>query len=964
MPQRRILPGVSLAALCAFLVGLLLTLLLFAGIRRMEQQRIESDFLQRAEVRISSVQRGLDEAVQVVRTLNQLYRTFGTVDRNQFAEFTRPMLQRYSYIRAFNYHRLLNGAERNAYEAAQQPLFPGFTITELVDGKPVPDRIKSNYVVVDYVEPLEPNRAALGLDVSGNRPILAAMHRAVMRGIPTSTGIVELAQDAGGHRGFLVIMPVFRFGAEIGSVSQRRAAWIGDTAAVFTPSDLIESILSAEGLLAEETMKMKVYLAPDSEAGALVFQWPSVAVKSSGELPWTTLASPQSFTLERSFNVAGQPWHMVVNNASGATLASTSASWLVLLGGVLLSAAAAAYVQGLVARAQRVQSEVDLRTTELRSANLQLTADIVARKRTEQTLQLRERAIEACANAIIITSATGPAFVVEYVNSAFERITGFSVAETIGRPLYLLQERDADTDAGGELQLAMQGKYEAHAVMHTYRADGSVFWSDLYLSPVKDEAGLVNHFVIAQYDITETKRYEAELEFQANRDALTGLANRNLLRDRLNHAIAFAGRNQQSVWLVFVDLDQFKFVNDTLGHRAGDLLLQEIGERLLGAVRESDTVARLGGDEFVLVLSEHADSALSPLIIQRIMEAVAQPMTVEQHAFFLTSSIGVAVYPNDGSDPDQLLKHADIAMYRAKESGRNNFQFYTPAMNERSLERLRLEGALRSAIENDEFVLHYQPQVDLRTGQIVGMEALLRWQHPEMGMVAPGRFITLAEETGLIVPIGAWVVATACRQNKAWQDAGLGMLRMSVNLSARQFAQQDLVASIEAVLRQTGLNPTYFEVELTESLVMTDVERAIETLDNLHHLGVFLSIDDFGTGYSSLSYLKRFPIDILKIDQSFVRDISLDPDDAAIVLSIISLAHSLRMGVIAEGVETAEQLAFLQRHGCDQMQGYYFSRPVPAAAFEKLLRDGACLPAEALTGAPRDPTPATLSEQW
>jgi EAL domain-containing protein (putative c-di-GMP-specific phosphodiesterase class I) len=321
------------------------------------------------------------------------------------------------------------------------------------------------------------------------------------------------------------------------------------------------------------------------------------------------------------------------------------------------------------------------------------------------------------------------------------------------------------------------------------------------------------------------------------------------------------------------------------------------------------------------------------------MDSVAQPVILGSKEFFVTCSIGVALYPNDSAAADSLLEHADIAMYRAKKVGRNNFQFYSPAMNEEAMERVRIESALRNALARDEFVLHYQPQVNLESGQIVGMEALIRWQHPELGMVAPNRFISVAEETGLIVPIGAWVMRTACAQTKAWQDAGLGQLRVAVNLSARQFGAANLLADIAAVLEHTGLAPDRLEIELTESLFMSDVTLAVELLHAMKKLGVSLSIDDFGTGYSSLSYLSRFPIDVLKIDRSFVADITRDASDAAIVASIIALAHNLKLDVIAEGVETREQLEYLRRHGCDQMQGYYFSRPLAAANFEQLLRE-------------------------
>ncbi len=426
----------------------------------------------------------------------------------------------------------------------------------------------------------------------------------------------------------------------------------------------------------------------------------------------------------------------------------------------------------------------------------------------------------------------------------------------------------------------------------------------------------------------------------AQHDVLTGLPNRSLLQDRLGQAVAYASRSGNPVWVMLIDLDRFKFVNDSMGHKAGDVLLMTVAARLRSSLRDTDTVARMSGDEFVAILSEHGEQTLTPDIVQRVMDAVAQPVMLGTKEFFVTCSIGVAVFPSEGTGADELIEHADIAMYRAKKLGRNNFQFYTPAMNEESLERVRIESALRNALERDEFVLYYQPQLDMKTGKICGMEALIRWKHPELGMVPPGRFVSIAEETGLIVPIGAWVMRTACAQNKAWQDAGFDKLRVAVNLSARQFSAPDLIEGLEAVLLDTGLEPKYLEIELTESLFMSDITPAVDLLHRMKALGVNLSIDDFGTGYSSLSYLSRFPIDVLKIDRSFVADITRDANDEAIVTSIIALAHNLKLAVIAEGVETGEQLDYLRRHGCDEMQGYYFSRPLPAAEFEQLLVEG------------------------
>jgi diguanylate cyclase (GGDEF)-like protein/PAS domain S-box-containing protein len=566
-----------------------------------------------------------------------------------------------------------------------------------------------------------------------------------------------------------------------------------------------------------------------------------------------------------------------------------------------------------------------------------------ARQAAEEAAHLRERAIEASANAVIITSARAPDYAIEYVNSAFERMTGYAANEVIGRSLRFLHREDCEQPGLEEIRALIKEQREGHATVRNYRKDGSLFWSDVHIAPVKDETGRTCHFVAAKYDITATKKYEAELEYQSSRDLLTGLANRTLLRDRLTQAIAFAARYQHPIWVVFLNLDRFKIVNDTLGFQSGDLLLKSVAERLNSAARESDSVARMGSDEFVLILPECSDETLCTVAVQRIMDAVAQPLVIAGHEIFPVCSAGLAVYPGDGEDAEELVKHAHIAMYRAKEAGGNGFRFYTPAMNQRASEMLRMESDLRNALERDEFELYYQPQVELRTGRVVGMEALLRWNHPEFGMLLPDRFIGLAEESGMIVPIGAWVMRRACRQSKRWQEAGFGCLRVAVNLSVRQFAQEDLAQSIAATLLESGLEAHCLDIEVTETLVMADVERAVGTLRALKELGVHLSVDDFGTGYSSLAYLKRFPIDVLKIDKSFVQDVTKDPDSAAIVRSVISLAHSLHLQVIAEGVETEAQLCYLRRHSCDQMQGYYFSKPLPVDAFEQLLAQGRAL---------------------
>ena len=461
---------------------------------------------------------------------------------------------------------------------------------------------------------------------------------------------------------------------------------------------------------------------------------------------------------------------------------------------------------------------------------------------------------------------------------------------------------------------------------------------------VYDSDGRVEYFEGFIADITAVKRYREQLEYQAHHDPLTGLANRGLLRERLHQAIAQAERQQRALALMFIDLDDFKLINDSMGHSVGDELLKLAAQRLHACVRDEDTVARLGGDEFVLLLVDQEGERSVSHAVERLREAMSQPYRVLGKEFVLTCSVGVALFPADGRDVETLLKHADAAMYRAKALGRNAHHFFTEEINTQIGERLAVERDLRRALRNGEFVLHYQPKVALRSGRMIGAEALVRWNHPEKGMIPPARFIPIAEDTGLIVALGDWVLREAARQAKAWRDAGLEFDCLSVNLSARQFKQRDLAQHVDAALRASGLPPHCLDLELTESVMMENVEANLQCLQALKALGIQLSLDDFGTGYSSLSYLRRFPVDRLKIDKSFVRDIVRDAGDAAITQAVIRLGQILGLAVTAEGVESEEQLEFLSRHGCDEAQGYYFSPPLPAEAFEALWRRGLLAP--------------------
>lgn len=561
--------------------------------------------------------------------------------------------------------------------------------------------------------------------------------------------------------------------------------------------------------------------------------------------------------------------------------------------------------------------------------------------------------MEVTPEAIIISDSSGK---IVMANAQAGKLFGYSRDEMLGAsvetlvPERLRAAHVAHRDAYIALDAPPIKAMGKGRELFARKKDGSEFSTEISLGPLKTNDG--NFVISAIRDVSERKEFEARILHQATHDALTGLPNRILFQDIVEHAMSRARRTEKLLAILFLDLDGFKNVNDTLGHEYGDILLKEVARRLTATLRrddliarDDDMVARQGGDEFIILLQGISVVQNIIQIAEKILLAVAEPFIADGHEMHVTVSVGITVFPFDDLEINHLLQNADTAMYRAKESGRNNFQFYTAEMNTFIRERMEIENGLRHALTKGELVLHYQPQMNIKTGKMVGVEALVRWAHPVKGLIPPGVFIPVAEESGLIVQLGDWVLRTACRQNKAWQDAGLPQIRMAVNLSVRQFRQPRLVEGVAGALADAGLDAhsNNLELELTESLLMQHTEDTIVTLRKLHQMGICLSIDDFGTGYSSLSYLKRFPIDTLKIDQSFIRDITTDPNDAAIAATIVTLAHNLKLKVIAEGVETAEQLALLRNMQCDQMQGYYFSRPVPPEELEKLLREGRCL---------------------
>ena len=565
--------------------------------------------------------------------------------------------------------------------------------------------------------------------------------------------------------------------------------------------------------------------------------------------------------------------------------------------------------------------------------------DIDDRKQAAQALQEAERRYRSIfENAIEGIFQSTPEGGYLAVNPTLARIYGYSSPEElivglrdIEHQLYVEPERRNEF-----MRLMVENGSVKNFESRIFRRDGHIIWISENARAVHSETGELLFYEGTVETITERKLYEEQIQHQATHDSLTGLPNRTMLHNYLQRAIQTADAGNSVPAVVFVDLDQFKYINDSLGHQAGDKLLKTVAQRLVACVRDTDMVARQGGDEFVIVLGNQRDEESITEVLQRILNSVSQPWLMDERELNITCSLGVSRYPEDGEDVETLLKNADSAMYKAKEVGRNNFQFFASNMHAQVPNHLDMLVNLLHAIEHEEFQLYYQPKISLDSGRIVGAEALIRWDLADIGMVPPAHFIPFAEQSGLIVPIGEWVLRTACAQNRAWQSAGLPAIPVAINLSPYQI-NQDLVAIVKQVLADNNLEACCLELEITENVVMKDAEKIVAMLNALKALGLRISVDDFGTGYSSLSYLKRFPVDALKIDQSFVRDIVHDTDSAAIVKAVISLAHILNLRVIAEGVETEAQCDFLRENGCDDVQGYYFGRPMSVLDFGKLL---------------------------
>ena len=863
----------------------------------------QDDFTYRAREITRSIEQRLRAYEQVLRGVRGLYGSSQKVDRDEFHNYVADLRLEHQHpgIQGVGYSLIIPPQEKARHiQAIRKEGFPSYTLR--------PEGERDLYAPVIYVEPfVERNLRAFGYDVYSEAVRRAAMEQARDLDSPVMSGKVTLVQESAqnAQAGFLIYLPVYRNGSPHETLAERRANIVGWVSAVFRMNDLMVGILGEQG----NSIDLEIWDGENTTLETLMYDYDGVF--SPG------LTKPSLYNSIQPMAVIGHSWSVKLRSLpSFETNLATGQVTVIRLTGILVSVLLSLLVWQLA-------------SGRTRALNL------------AQELRLAAAAFET-QEGIMITDTNG---VILRVNQAFTETTGYSAEDAVGQTPRLLKSGRHNADFYRAMWESINRTGTWQGEIWDRRKNGEVYPKWLAITAVKGDDGVATHYVGVHTDITERKAAEEEIRSLAFYDPLTRLPNRRLLIDWLKHALAASARSCGSGALLFIDLDNFKTLNDTLGHDIGDLLLQQVAQRLKSCVRGGDTVARLGGDEFVVILedlSEHAldAAAQTEAIGEKILAALNQTYQLASQEYRGGTSIGATLFNGHQQTIEELLKQADIAMYQAKKSGRNTLRFFDPQMQASIAAHASLENELRKALENRQFHLYYQIQVD-SSHRPLGAEALIRWIHPERGLVTPTQFIPLAEETGLILPIGQWVMETACAQLKLWQQEALTRdLVLAVNVSARQFRQADFVSQVRATVQRHSINPMMLKLEMTESLLLENIEDTIVSMNALNEIGVQFSLDDFGTGYSSLQYIRRLPLDQLKIDQSFVRDISANINDEMIVHTIIAMAHSLNLDVIAEGVETEEQRLLLLANGCTQYQGYLFGRPVPIEQFEALLRNG------------------------
>ena len=886
-------------------ISLLATFVLWKNEQRNALQALQNkfDFLVR-DISHRTEQRMLAYQ-QVLRGTHGLYAASKSVTRQELHHYVDSLKieQNFPGIQSIGYTVMVPAAQKAAHIAAvRREGFPDYDI------KPAGER--DLYAVAVYVEPFsDRNLRVFGYDHYHDPIRRMLIDQARDTGEAVLTEKVKLAQETDQRiqAGVLMAIPVYKNGAVLDTLEQRRAHFLGLVGSAFRMNDLMDGILGAGSV----DVDIEIYGGTQISNETLMYD-------ADGHRTSDIKIPHARFEATNQINILGRTWTVMARSMpSFDAQFDARSSYLVVYAGIG-SSVLLAWLTWLLVHGQVV-------------ARLTAQQIGVSKRRLDAIL-------DSAGEGIITMDERG---VIETFNPAAERIFGYSEREVIGQPSHILLPESKREKHQGIFKLytttgEKKMKWAAREVV-AERKDGTIFPLELTSSEVRDVADSKRTFIAVVRDITQRKAAEQEIQSLAYYDTLTGLPNRILLQDRLRQLIAESHRDQHKFALLFLDLDRFKYVNDAMGHAVGDQLLLAVALRLRECVREGDTVSRMGGDEFIVLLRE-IDRQDTTRVANKILQAIAKPYDIEKMQIGTHASIGISIYPDTATDVSSLFKQADIAMYRAKADGRGQFQFFTPEMNFHADRLFSMERDLRVAIEQTQFILHYQPQFHLASGRICGVEVLLRWQHPQQGLIFPVDFIPAAEETGQIVPIGSWMLRAACMQLAEWRKQGLPAFPIAVNFSIRQLRQHNLAQSIIDILQETGLAPSDLELEITEGSMIGDTMLIMAFLDRMSELGVRLSIDDFGTGYSSLNYLKKMPLNRLKIDQSFVRDIVIDENDAIIVDSIISLGHKFGLEVIAEGVETVEQLNFLRLHKCDEVQGFYLSQPLPAEALIDFVR--------------------------
>ncbi len=913
------------------IIGVVTSIASYFLVRDWEEAIIAADFELFSATHAASLNRELIRHMDSTAALVGLYDSSQEVERQEFHDFASHLLRQHNDIQTLMWVPRVAVAERAALEqrVAREGL-SDFRVREFAGGgAAAPGEQPEAYFPALFIEPLEPNLGFLGSDLMTDPVYRALLEAARDTGEVVASGPIQLDTD-GLKYGLLLAEAVYEKNTARTSVLERRAALQGFVLHLLRVGEFVHEALTETAVLG---LDLDVYYEKTQGERQRVYSYASRSRQDNASEPSSAVTlGANGLTWRTSLGVLDQPWELVFTPAPRfQAMHPIWRSWVVAGTGLVMSFLLGLYLFALARQSKRSAALA----RRLAHTNQNLEAEIVERTQVEAQAVKLSRAIEQAADAVVITDRNG---IVEYVNPAFETVTGYTRDEAVGKKANLVKSGQHNAEFYTLLWGAITRGEVFQDVLINRRKNGVIYYEEKTITPLKDREGNITHFIGTGKDITERMQTQERLHYLAYNDLLTDLPNRLLFLERLAHALKGRHGPGHRLAIMFLDLDRFKVINDTLGHQIGDALLQKIAALILANVGAGDTVARLGGDEFGVLLEEVASLDAVAVLARKILSAFAQAFHIGGHELYITASVGVSVYPEDGNDANTLLKNADVAMYRAKDQGGNNYQYYSSEMSSKAFERLSLETSLRRALEREEFRVYYQPQIDLASGKVMGAEALIRWQHPDLGLVSPLDFIPLLEETGLIVAVGDWVLRQACDWAAALQQDG--PFQVSVNLSGRQFRDGQLAAHVLQALEDSGLQPELLELEITESVLMQGDKTSADNLLALDDIGARLAIDDFGTGYSSLSYIKRFPIKTLKIDRAFIRDLISDQDDAAIVTAVIAMARGLKVGVVAEGVETPQQLALLRELGCDTIQGFLVSRALPVDEFERFMARG------------------------